>query len=76
VDEAGKFTGFDIDLMTEIARRMGVELVWTDMPFDSLVAAVQEGKIDMSISCFNYTKNATRRWTSPMLITHPKTPSW
>lgn len=56
VDEAGKFTGFDIDLMTEIARRMGVELVWTDMPFDSLVAAVQEGKIDMSISCFNYTE--------------------
>jgi len=56
VDEAGKFTGFDIELMTEIARRMGVELVWTDMPFDSLIAAVQEGKIDMSISCFNYTE--------------------
>jgi len=26
------------------------------MPFDSLIAAVQEGKIDMSISCFNYTE--------------------
>jgi len=56
VDESGKFTGFDIELITEIAKRMGVELEWTDMPFDSLIAAVQEGKIDMSISCFNYTE--------------------
>ena len=56
VDDAGKITGFDVELMEEIAKRMGVELVWTDMPFDSLVAAVQEGKIDMSISCFNYSE--------------------
>ena len=54
VDETGKMTGFDIELMTEIAKRMGVELEWTDMPFDSLIAAVQENKIDLSISCFNY----------------------
>ncbi len=56
VDESGEYTGFDIELMTEIAKRLQVELVWTDMPFDSLVAAVQEGKIDMSISCFNFTE--------------------
>ncbi|MDD2523047.1 MAG: ABC transporter substrate-binding protein [Anaerolineaceae bacterium] len=54
IDEAGNKTGFDIDLMTEIAKRMGVELEWVDMPFDSLVAAVDSGKLDMSISCFNY----------------------
>jgi ABC-type amino acid transport substrate-binding protein len=40
--------------MAEIAKRMGVELEWVDMPFDSLVAAVDSGKLDMSISCFNY----------------------
>lgn len=56
VDESGAYTGFDIELMTEIADRMGVDLEWTDMPFDSLIAAVQEGKIDMSISCFNYSE--------------------
>lgn len=54
VDDAGNKTGFDIELMAEIAKRMGVELVWVDMPFDSLVAAVDSGKLDMSISCFNY----------------------
>ncbi|HEX2990967.1 MAG TPA: ABC transporter substrate-binding protein [Anaerolineales bacterium] len=56
VDENGNKVGFDIELMTEIARRLGVELEWVDMPFDSLIAAVQEGKIDASISAFNYSE--------------------
>ena len=55
VDENGNKVGFDIDLMTEIAKRLGVKLEWVDMPFDSLIAAVQEGKIDASISAFNYS---------------------
>ena len=56
VDENGNKVGFDIELMTEIAKRLGVKLEWVDMPFDSLIAAVQEGKIDASISAFNYTE--------------------
>src|SRR5512145_694083 len=56
VDESGNKVGFDIELMAEIAKRLGVELEWVDMPFDSLIAAVQEGKIDASISAFNYTE--------------------
>jgi polar amino acid transport system substrate-binding protein len=54
VDANGNKTGFDIDLMAEIAKRMAVTLEWVDMPFDSLVAGVQEGKIDASIAAFNY----------------------
>jgi polar amino acid transport system substrate-binding protein len=54
VDEAGVTTGFDVELMNEIGKRMGVTIEWVDMPFDSLIAAVQEGKIDMSIAAFNY----------------------
>jgi len=56
VDENGNKVGFDIELMEEIATRLGVELEWVDMPFDSLIAAVQEGKIDVSISAFNYSE--------------------
>ncbi|RPJ28974.1 MAG: amino acid ABC transporter substrate-binding protein [Chloroflexi bacterium] len=57
VDESGNKVGFDIDLMTEIAKRLDVKLEWVDMPFDSLIAAVQEGKIDASISAFNYNED-------------------
>lgn len=56
VDETGNKVGFDVDLMTEVAKRLGVKLEWVDMPFDSLIAAVQEGKIDASISAFNYSE--------------------
>lgn len=56
VDASGVKVGFDIELMAEIAKRLGVELEWVDMPFDSLIAAVQEGKIDASISAFNYSE--------------------
>ncbi|HEX5941821.1 MAG TPA: transporter substrate-binding domain-containing protein, partial [Anaerolineales bacterium] len=56
VDERGNKVGFDIELMTEIAKRLDVKLEWVDMPFDSLIAAVQEGKIDASISAFNYSE--------------------
>lgn len=54
VDEAGNTTGFDVDLMNEIGKRLGVKVEWVDMPFDSLIAAVQGGKIDLSIAAFNY----------------------
>jgi polar amino acid transport system substrate-binding protein len=54
-DSSGKYVGFDIALMEEAASRMGVKVEWVDMPFDSLIASVQQGKIDMAISAFNYT---------------------
>ena len=57
VDASGNKVGFDIELMTEIAKRLDVKLEWVDMPFDSLIAAVQEGKIDASISAFNYSED-------------------
>src|SRR5574339_423121 len=56
VDANGNKVGFDIELMNELAKRLGVKVEWVDMPFDSLIAAVQEGKIDASISAFNYTE--------------------
>jgi len=56
LDASGNKVGFDIELMTEIAKRLGVKLEWVDMPVYSLIAAVQEGKIDVSISAINYTK--------------------
>jgi polar amino acid transport system substrate-binding protein len=56
VDASGNYVGFDIDLMNEVGARMGVEVEWVDMPFDSLIAAVQEGKIDASVAAFNYSE--------------------
>lgn len=60
VDENGNFVGFDIALIQEIGRRMDLEIEIQDMPFDSLIAAVQEGKLDLAISAFNYDEERDR----------------
>ncbi len=54
IDEDNELAGYDIDLIREIGDRMGLEVEIKDMPFDSLIAAVQEGKIDLTIAAFNY----------------------
>ena len=61
VDNSGNKVGFDIDLMTEIAKQLGVKLEWVDMPFDSLIAGVQERKIDAAISSINYTEERAKK---------------
>lgn len=48
-DENDEFVGCDMDLIREIASRIGVEVEITDMAFDALVASVQTGKIDCAI---------------------------
>jgi ABC-type amino acid transport substrate-binding protein len=53
IDNSGKKTGFDIELMEEIARRLGAKLEWVDLPFDRLFSAVKDGKIDLAISAIN-----------------------
>jgi len=63
VDKSGNKVGLDIDLMTEIAKNMGVKLEWVDMPFDSLIAGVQEKKIDAAISSINYTEERAKQVT-------------
>ena len=55
VDEAGNFVGFDMALADAIGEKLGVDIEIADMPFDSLLAAVQEGKIDVVIAALNYT---------------------
>ncbi|MFO7714552.1 ABC transporter substrate-binding protein [Desulfosarcina sp.] len=47
VDSSGKFVGFDMDLVREVGKRMGVEVEIKDMGFDTLIAALQNKKIDL-----------------------------
>lgn len=55
VDENGNFVGLDMDLIREIGKRMGLEVEIKDMAFDSLIAALQQGKIDVVIAAMQAT---------------------
>ena len=55
-DDDGKtIIGYDVDMMTEICNRIGMTLEITDMNFDSVVTAVQTGKIDVGVSSITIT---------------------
>jgi len=53
VDEDGNYTGFDIELIEAIAEKLGVEVKIEDMAFDTLISALQQGKIDAVIACMS-----------------------
>jgi polar amino acid transport system substrate-binding protein len=51
----GQIGGFDIALMDEIGRRLGVQVAYIDFPFDALLSAGQSGQIDIAISAISRT---------------------
>lgn len=55
-DASGAYVGFEIELVTEIARRLGDKVNVVNTPFNGLFAAVQSGRIDLAVSSITITK--------------------
>jgi len=55
-DRGGQFVGFEIDLIREIATRLGHEVEIINIPFNGLFAAVQSGRIDVALSSITITE--------------------
>ncbi len=51
----GEIDGFDIALMDEIGRRLGVAISYRDYAFDGLTGALQLGQIDAAIAAISVT---------------------
>ena len=52
----GVFTGFEVDLMNDVCRRMKVSCVYKPMAFKEIMSSVLNGKIDLGIDGFFITK--------------------
>lgn len=59
IDDNGTIVGYDIEIAKEIARKLGYKLVIENMNFDSLIAALNSGKVDMVVA--GMTANDERR---------------
>ncbi|MEO1620773.1 MAG: transporter substrate-binding domain-containing protein, partial [Cyanobacteria bacterium J06632_3] len=53
--EADEIIGFDIDIANYIARQLGFELQWQDIPFDQLLPSVSSGELDFAIAAITPT---------------------
>lgn len=54
-DDRGDFVGFEIDLIEEVARRLGHDVEIVNIPFNGLFSAVQSGRIDVALSSVTIT---------------------
>jgi polar amino acid transport system substrate-binding protein len=66
-NEQSEFNGFEVDLVREIAKRMGREVNIQDLGFQALFAATSSGRIDMAISTITITDErlANQSFTQP-----------
>jgi polar amino acid transport system substrate-binding protein len=57
----GELVGFDIDMAKAMADTMGVELEFKTMPFDQLIPALEQGKVDIVLSNMTMTVDRNMR---------------
>lgn len=67
-----KYVGVDIELAKDIAHDLHVKLVLKNMSFDSLLVALETGKIDMVISAMSPTPERAKNVAFSKLYYKPK----
>jgi polar amino acid transport system substrate-binding protein len=60
-DANGNPQGLDIDVGTEIAKRLGLQVQFVNSVFDTIIAAVNSGKCDIIISAQNITTDRQKQ---------------
>jgi polar amino acid transport system substrate-binding protein len=60
-----ELVGLDIDLANEIAKRLGVKIVWSETPFAELIPSLQTRRADFIIS--GISDRASRRETADFI---------
>jgi polar amino acid transport system substrate-binding protein len=53
--EGGELTGFDVELVEEMARRLDVEVTWVDTGFDTIFTQLAAGRFDVVASATTIT---------------------
>lgn len=60
-DESGEFAGFDVELFTDVADRIGIDkVVFTGQDFSGLLAAVANGQYDVGVAAIGITDERTQ----------------
>ena len=61
-DENGDLTGFDVDLAKPQGEKLGVKVEFTESEWDSLLAAVDSGRIDTVINAVSITDERKEKY--------------
>lgn len=71
IDKNSQITGFDIDLLNELSKKVGFEYKIVNMSFDGIISALKSGKIDAAISAMSATPQRLKAvdFTDPYFVT-------
>jgi polar amino acid transport system substrate-binding protein len=68
IDEKGHYAGLDVDVATEVCRRLGWEPVFTPIKWDKKNEYLEDGTIDCIWSCFSMNGRETDyAWVGPYM---------
>ena len=56
-EQTGEYEGFDIDVATEIAKRLGVDVAWEDPSWDIITAGSWNGRWDTTVGSMTPTND-------------------
>jgi len=56
LDKSEKIKGFEVDLLSAIAKESGLKAEFSNMPFDALLPSVLTEQIDVAVSCIAITE--------------------
>ncbi len=70
-EKTNQYEGFDIDVATEIAKRLGVDIAWRAPAWDTIIAGNWNGRWDVSVGSMTITPERAEvlRFTPPYYYT-------
>ncbi|KMM39500.1 transporter substrate-binding domain-containing protein [Guptibacillus hwajinpoensis] len=60
--ETNDLTGFDVEIVKEVAKRLDLSVEFTEMGFDGMLTAVQTGKVDMAANDIGITEERKEKF--------------
>lgn len=69
--KTNEIVGYEVDIMNEVGKRLGIKVEWKPMDFDAIIQAVKNGEVDMGVSGFSITAKRLKQvlFTTPIHIT-------
>nr|WP_251131849.1 MULTISPECIES: transporter substrate-binding domain-containing protein [Exiguobacterium] len=61
-EESDTLTGFDVELMKEVAKRLDLEIEFKEMAFDNMLTSVQNGQIDIAANDISVTEDRQEKF--------------
>lgn len=58
--QGSKLTGFEVDLAEALAKKMGLQIEWKTMAFDSLLTGLRQDRWDMVMASFGITEERAK----------------